>query len=189
MSAELKKIQELLIAKAENSNREFFEKMVPGKQKIYGVKTPVLNEIAKQYRNRSFVLAEELWKSGSWEERVIAIKIMEKTGKDDPARLLKMFRRFSKHIDNWAVCDGLGMQFLRGIVKTHTDQIFEIAAEYNHSKNPWQRRLSLVMVEWYTRRKELHPEIKKLVKNLEQDEEYYVKKAVVWIKRNFVKGK
>ncbi|MCW3119196.1 MAG: hypothetical protein JWM28_3278 [Chitinophagaceae bacterium] len=59
----------------------------------------------------------------------------------------------------------------------------------NHSKDPWKRLLSLVMVEQYTRDKNLHPEINRLVKNLEKDPEYYVKKAVMWIKRNFKKGK
>ncbi len=189
MSKQLKEIQQLLTVKAEKGNKTFFEKMVPGKQKIYGVKTPVLNEIAKQYKSGSFTLAEELWKAGSFEERIIAIKIMEKKGNDDPARLLSLFKSFSMHIDNWAVCDGLGMQFLRGIVKTHPKEIFEIANKYCKSKNMWERRLSLVMVEWYTRSKEFHPEIKKLVKTLENDKEYYVKKAVVWINKNFAKGK
>ena len=45
------------------------------------------------------------------------------------------------------------------------------------------------MVEWYTRQTEADAEIKKLVRNLENDQEYYVKKAVVWIERNFKKGK
>jgi|SRR5690242_3648262 len=189
MSKELKDIQQLLIAAASPANAAFFSKMVPGQQKIYGVKTPVLNDIVKKYKQGSFTLAEELWNSGALEEKIIAIKIMEKKGKDDPERLLKLFRSFSKQIDNWAVCDGLGMQFLRGAVKTHPDKIFSLAEQFNRSKNMWQRRLSLVMVEWYTRVKERTPEIKKLVKNLENDEEYYVKKAIVWIKRNFDKGK
>jgi 3-methyladenine DNA glycosylase AlkD len=189
MSQQLKEIQETLIAKAERSNAEFFLKMVPGEQKIHGVKTPVLNDLAKKFKAGSFELAEELWSSGSLEEKIIAIKILERTGKDDPQRLLKLCRQFSKQVDNWAVCDGLGMQFLRSIVKTHQQEIFELAKKFNHSKDPWQRRLSLVMVEWYTRQSSTHKEINELVKNLEGDKEYYVKKAVVWIKRNFKKGK
>jgi 3-methyladenine DNA glycosylase AlkD len=189
MSKELKEIQSILNSKAEKSNAEFFLKMVPGEQKIYGVKTPVLNELVKKYKSGSFDLAEELWNSGALEEKIIAIKILEKTGKTDPGRLLKLFKRFSKQIDNWAVCDGLGMQFLRSIVKTHQQEIFDLASKFNPSKDPWQRRLSLVMVEWYTRMPETHSEIKKLVKNLEGDKEYYVKKAIVWINKNFKKGK
>ncbi|HEV8284940.1 MAG TPA: DNA alkylation repair protein [Chitinophagaceae bacterium] len=189
MSRQLKEIQEELKVKAEKSNIDFFQKMVPGKQKIYGVKTPLLNELVKKYKSGSFDLAEELWMAGALEEKIMAIKILQKTGKTDPDRLLKLFKQFSKQIDNWAVCDGLGMQFLRGIVKTHQQQIFDLAKKLNHSKNPWQRRLSLVMVEWYTRHDDAHKEIKELVHHLENDNEYYVKKAVVWINRNFKKGK
>ncbi|MES1219317.1 MAG: DNA alkylation repair protein [Bacteroidota bacterium] len=189
MSKQLKEIQEILTKKTTKSNSEFYLKMVPGTQKIYGVKTPELNLIVRQYKEYSFNLAKELWDSGALEEKIIAIKIIEKTGKKDPAELMRLFKQFSKKIDNWAVCDGLGMQFLRGIIKTHADEIFSIAAQYNHSKDPWQRRLSLVMVEWYTRHADRNKEIMKLVKALENDPEYYVKKAVVWIKRNFEKRK
>jgi len=189
MSQQLKEIQKTLSAKAAKTNAEFFLKMVPGKQRIYGVKTPELNLLAQQYKAYAFDLAKELWTSGALEEKVIAIKIMEKMGKKDPRKLLTLFKQCSRQIDNWAVCDGLGMQFLRGIVKTHSKEIFELAGQFNISKDPWQRRLSLVMVEWYTRLGEHYDEIKKLVKNLENDDEYYVKKAVVWINKNFKKGK
>jgi 3-methyladenine DNA glycosylase AlkD len=189
MLSALQEIQKTLQAKAEKSNHVFFQKMVPGQQKIYGVKTPELNILAQKYKIHSFDLARELWESGALEEKIIAIKIIEKTGKQDPEQVLKLFKQFSKTIDNWAVCDGLGMQFLRGIVKTHAAEIFALASVYNHSKDPWQRRLSLVMVEWYTRKKEYTTDIKKLVKGVENDKEYYVKKAVVWLTRNFDKGK
>jgi 3-methyladenine DNA glycosylase AlkD len=189
MSIQLKEIQKVLLTNASQGNKDFFSKMVPGTQKIYGVKTPVLNELAKKYKAGSFALAKELWEAGSQEERIIAIKILEKKGKDDPTLLLKLFQQFASTIDNWAVCDGLGMQFLRSIVKTHNKEIFAIANKYNTDKNMWKRRLSLVMVEWYTRQTEFHPAIKKLIKNLNNDDEYYVKKAIEWLNRNLKKGK
>jgi 3-methyladenine DNA glycosylase AlkD len=189
ISEELQEIQQILTTHAKKESSDFFRKMVPGNQKIYGVKTPMLNKIVKKYKHGSFTLAEQLWNSGALEEKIIAIKIIEKTGREDSQKLLELFQQFAKKIDNWAVCDGLGMQFLRSIVKTDPASIFRLAREYNQSKDPWQRRLSLVMVEWYTRDKKTHPEINRLIKNLEQDKEYYVKKAVVWIKKNFKKGK
>lgn len=185
MSPILKKIKQELITHASAGNHDYYKKVVPGQQHIYGVKTPILNELVKKYKEGSFELAEQLWKSGWLEERVIAIKIIEKKGKDDPQRLLRLFKKLAPTIDNWAVCDGLGMQFLRGVVKTHAGEIFKIAGQYNRSPNSWLRRLSLVMVEWYTRDESFYPQIKALVKNLSEDDEYYVKKAVVWINRNF----
>lgn len=186
---QLKEVREILLKESDQKSADFFQKAVPGKQKVYGVKTPVLNEIARKYKDGTFEIAESLWEAGALEEKIIAIKILEKTGKQDPERLIKLFKKFSKEIDNWAVCDGLGMQFLRQVVKSHADEIFAMAKKMNASKDPWQRRLSLVMVEWYTRDKKFHPQIKMLVKGLEKDSEYYVKKAVSWINRNLDKGK
>jgi 3-methyladenine DNA glycosylase AlkD len=44
-----------------------------------------------------------------------------------------------------------------------------------------------VILEVFTKDSSLHPEIMSRVSLLEKDEEYYVKKAVAWIKRNFEK--
>lgn len=189
MSAHLKQIQAILKARATPETKLSHEKFVPGKEKIYGVKMPVLNELAQQFKAGGFELVEELWKAGSLEEKTLAVKMLGKIAKKDPERSLKLTQRFAKNIGNWAICDAMGMQGLKPILKTQQKEIFELAWKYNNSKDPWQRRLSLVLVEWYTRIKELHPEIKRLVANLENDDEYYVKKAVVWIKKNFAKGK
>ena len=189
MNQQLEAIQEQLSAKSDQSNIEFFGKMVPGKQKIYGVKTPQLNQLAKEFKNGGFELVTALWKSGALEEKIIAIKILERIGSKDVGKNLQLLKTFAKNIDNWAVCDGLGMQALKGVRKTKAEEIFKLAEQYNHSKDPWQRRLSLVMVEWYTRDPKFHPRIKRLVKSLENDDEYYVKKAIQWINRNLKKGK
>ena len=189
MSPALKSIQQKLSALATVSSQAFSKVMVPGDQHIYGVKTPQLNQLAKQFTPESFTLVEELWNSGSLEEQIIAIKIIEKIGKRDPKKTLLLFKRFSKRIRNWAVCDGLGMQFLKGVSKSHQAEILELAARYNVSKDPWRRRLSLVMVERYTKDPKLTDKINDLIANLSSDKEYYVKKAVAWIMRNYQKGK
>ena len=189
MQQQLKEIQRILKAKAIPEAKAAHQKFVPGKEKIYGVRTQVLNELAQQFKSGGFELTKELWKAGALEEKLLAVKMLGKIAKKDPERSLQMIRLFAKNIGNWAVCDAMGMQGLKPILKTHQKQIFALAWEYNSSADFWQRRLSLVLIEWYTRIKELHPEIKRLVKNLEKDEEYYVKKAVVWINKNFTKGK
>lgn len=187
--SQLKEIQNLLTQNATVAAKASHQKFVPGNERIYGVRMPFLNELAIKYKGGGFDLAEELWKAGALEEKVLAIKLLDKIAKKDPERSLKMVQLFAKNIGNWAVCDAIGMQGLKPILKTHQKEIFALAKKYNSSDDFWQRRLSLVLVEWYTRIKAMHPEIKKLVKNLEYDNEYYVKKAIVWINKNFEKGK
>lgn len=189
MSQQLKDIQKILMANSNPEAKASHQKFVPGEEKIYGVRMPFLNELAGQYKSGGFELIEALWKAGALEEKVLAIKMLGKIAKKDPDRSLKMVDLFAQNIGNWAVCDAIGMQGLKPILKTHSKEIFALAKKYNRSPDFWQRRLSLVLVEWYTRIKEMHPEIKKLVKPLENDQEYYVKKAIVWINKNFDKGK
>jgi 3-methyladenine DNA glycosylase AlkD len=81
------------------------------------------------------------------------------------------------------------MQSLKPVAKKIQKEIFDLSAKLVKSRNLWERRLSLVIIEVFTKDRSLHPEIKNRVNILENDEEYYVKKAVVWIKRNFEKGR
>jgi len=164
-------------------------KFVPNSEKVYGIRTPVLNLLAKKYKEGGFDLAKELWNSGAFEEKLLAAKLLNVICKKDPLLSLKLVARFSKDISDWAVCDAIGMQSLKPVAKKIQKEIFDLSAKLIKSKNLWERRLSLVIIEVFTKDKSLHPEIMKRVKMLENDEEYYVKKAVVWIKRNFEKGR
>lgn len=185
----LKAIQKALKENANPNALAAQRKFVPGITKTYGVYTPVLNDLAKEFKNGGFELVQQLWQSGSWEERVLAGKLLGRIAKKDPEQALQLVENFSAEITDWAVCDTLGMQALKPVVKTHQKEIFALATRLNKSKNFWQRRLSLVLVEWYTRNAAAHAAIHKLVARLEDDEEYYVKKAVIWIKKNFNKGR
>ena len=164
-------------------------KFVPNAEKIYGIRTPVLNVLAKKYKEGGFDLAKELWSSGAFEEKLLAAKLLNVICKKDPLLSLKLVAGFSKDISDWAVCDAVGMQSLKPVANKIQKEIFDLSAKLIKSKNLWERRLSLVIIEVFTKDKSLHPEIMKRVKMLENDEEYYVKKAVVWIKRNFEKGR
>src|SRR5437762_12324136 len=103
MSQQLIEIRRVLNAKANKNNSEVFLKMVPGRQKIYGVKTPDLNLLVQQYKTVSFDLARELWESVALEEKIIAIKIMEKTEKSDQKKWFSLFKKFWTEVENWAV--------------------------------------------------------------------------------------
>lgn len=160
---------------------------IPGEIESMGVRMPVVNEMAKKYREYCFDILHLLWNSGVHEQKILAAKILEQISNKDPQRAMLLVKEFSKTITNWAVCDTLGMQSLRKLRSKYADDIFEIAKELNTSANLWQRRLSLVIVEWYTRDASRHKALLNLIKPLKNDSEYYVKKAIAWIERNMQK--
>ncbi|HEU4860637.1 MAG TPA: DNA alkylation repair protein [Chitinophagaceae bacterium] len=189
MSALLKQIQNELKEHATPEAKAAAMKFVPNAEKVYGIRTPVLNRMAKKYREGGFDLVKELWNSGAFEEKLIAGKLLNVICKKDPLISLKLVTGFTKDISDWAVCDCVGMQSLKPVAKKIQHEIFDLSGKLVKSKNLWERRLSLVIIEVFTKDRSLHPEIIKRVKLLESDEEYYVRKAVDWIKRNLKKGK
>ena len=189
MSDLLKQVQKELQEHATPEAKAAALKFVPNAEKVYGIRTPVLNVLAKKYKEGGFDLVKELWHSAAFEERLLAAKLLTIICKKDPLLSLKLVTGFSKDISNWAVCDTVGMQSLKPVAKKIQQEIFDLSAKLVKSKDLWERRLSLVIIEVFTKDRSLHPEIMKRVKMLENDEEYYVRKAVEWIKRNFKKGK
>jgi 3-methyladenine DNA glycosylase AlkD len=185
----LKGIQEELMSQAETNAKESTGKAVPTSQKVYGVRMPVINEMAKEYKAGGFDLVQALWDSGAYEERLLAAKLLGKVAKKDPDRTLKLIDQFSGEISDWAVCDTLGMQSLKPILSVRQKEIFAMAGEYVHSENLWKRRLALVLVEGYTKQDDLREDIESLVRQLANDKEHYVKKAVQWIKSNLKKSR
>jgi len=189
MSDLLKQVQKELNEASTPEARTAALKFVPNAEKVYGIRTPVLNVLAKKYKEGGFDLVKELWDSGAFEERLLAAKLLNVICKKDPLLSLKLVTGFSKDISNWAVCDAVGMQGLKPVAKKMQKEIFDLSAKLVKSKNPWERRLSLVIIEVFTKDNSLKAGIMKRVKMLENDEEYYVRKAVEWIKRNFKKGR
>jgi len=189
MNELLKQIQKELNDYSTPEAKAAAMKFVPGAIKVYGIRTPLINELAKKYKQGGFELVKTLWMSGAFEEQLLAAKMLRLVCKKNPEQSLILVERFSKNINDWAVCDTLGMQSLKPVAKKMQNEIFDLSARLIRSDNTWQRRLSLVLLEVFTKDKNLHTEIKKRVKMLEKDEEYYVIKAIVWINRNIEKGR
>lgn len=189
MSDLLRQVQDELKEHSTAEAKAAALKFVPNAEKVYGIRTPVLNIMAKKYIEGGFDLVKDLWHSGAFEERLLAAKLLNVICKKDPSLSLKLIASFSKDISNWAVCDAIGMQSLKPVAKKIQKEIFDLSARLVKSRNFWERRLSLVIIEVFTKDNSLQAEIMRRVKLLENDEEYYVKKAVVWIKTNFEKGR
>ncbi len=177
----LAEIQKKLKAESSAEFAEQMKRVAPGATKIYGIKMPVLNELSKFCKQGGFELVEELWKAGAYEERILAAKTIRLLAKQDPERAISLVKKFSSDIDNWAVCDTLGMQSLKTINKIRSKEIFLLAREFSDSKIMWQRRLSLVLVEDFCKQPEFHPAIRELIEKQRGDKEYYMKRAVIWL--------
>jgi 3-methyladenine DNA glycosylase AlkD len=178
----LSEIQKILKKEANKKTRLSFEKFIPSSKKVYGVRIPILNKIAKEIKEPNFELIEKLWKSGAFEEKLLAAKILGRICKKDPEKTLKLIKKFSRDISDWAICDTLATQGIRKIVKEKKREIFDLSKELISSKNFWQRRFAIVLLVELNRQGFDKQKIEKLLKKVENDKEDYVQKAVAWLK-------
>ena len=180
---QLVEIRKILKNKSTKRTRESVKKFVPTIKKQYGAKTLVLNELTKKIKEPDFDLVEKLWQSGTFEERLLAAKILGKFSNKNPERTLELIKRFSKDISDWAVCDTLATQGIRKIAKAKQKEIFALSKKYISSKNLWQRRFAIVLLIELNRSGFDKKEIKKLAEKIKDDKEPYIKKAIIWLKK------
>lgn len=128
-------------------------------------------------------MVEGLWSAATFEERMLSAKILGKICMRDPERSLALVSKFSNEISDWAICDTIGTQGIRGIVKSRRREVFDLARRFVQSDVMWQRRLGIVLLTNYAKEDSFKKEIKEIIHPLEQDNEHYIKKAKTWIER------
>ncbi len=86
----LTEIQDKLSTFSTEEARVAFAKFVPNSRNVYGVRLPMINNLAKQYKAHGFPLIGKLWNSGAFEERMLAIKLLNKICRKDPDLTLEL---------------------------------------------------------------------------------------------------
>lgn len=187
MSTTLTSVQAQLRHAANEKARAATAKFVPTSQVVYGVRVPVLNALVKSCRAGGFDLVEALWRSGAFEERLLAAKLLGAIARQDPARALRFVSVASKDISDWAVCDTLGTQGIRPIAAAHRDAVFALAQRLTQSCRLWERRLGIVLLLNFATAPRERAAILKILAPLRSDTEPYIKKALAWIEKDLAK--
>src|SRR6185369_15384665 len=107
------------------------------------VRLPLLNQIVKEHRAGGFELAEALWKSGAFKEKLLAAKLLGSSCKKDLDRALTLAKKFAPQNSDWAVCDTRGMQGVKAIAVEKQIELLAWSNKLVTSKSLWERRLGL----------------------------------------------
>lgn len=151
---------------------------------ILGCNMPSIRAVAKEFSDIPIAELNATWKNSNTFDVLYVLLIIqskrELTLQDWPR-----LKRWSTRIDNWAHSDTLS-EIIARLLEQHPKQIYPDLKKWNTSKLPWQRRLSLTSLLYYSAmRSEYlpHNKILPLVKARLQDEHVYVQKAVGWTLR------
>jgi 3-methyladenine DNA glycosylase AlkD len=144
-------LKQALAAQSDEKAKGAVRKFIPTSQHVYGVRLPLLNQIVKEHRAGGFELAEALWMSGAFEEKLIAAKLLGSSCKKDSDRALTLAKKFAPQISDWAVCDTLGMQGVKAIAVEKQIELLAWSNKLVKSKSLWDRRLSLVFLTHFVK--------------------------------------
>ena len=159
-------------------------KFVPTSVEVYGVRLPVINDLARQHKEGGLPLVRALWKSGAFEECLLAAKILGAAARKHPEQTIALLEEFSSSIKDWAVCDTLGMQSVKPIAKKHQDAVLNSAKRLVAMPAMWQRRLGIVLLTHYAKEPARRAEVQQIVRPLRPEKEHYIKKALAWLDRD-----
>lgn len=189
MNKILSKIQKELKENIDNDYRErsfgFFKEPV----KIIGVRSKIVDQIAKKYfseikdfeKKEIYNLCEELLKSGYNENQSLSFNWLFKAKKQYTKSDFKIFEGWLKnYISNWGSCDNFCTHafghFLLGF-----PEFLSKAKEWTKSKNRWFRRASAVIMIYPNRKDRYIENSFEIADILLKDKDDLVQKGYGWM--------
>lgn len=160
--------------------REFHSGLVPGEDKIIGIRIPVIRkyarELFKEYHKDVDLLLENTGVE-YYEEKVLKGMLigMEKKGAE---QLLKRIEYFVPLIDSWAVCD----TFCAGLKETakYREEVYGLLEKYMDSGREFYVRFGLVMLLDYYVDEEYLERIFQWTEKAEL-KDYYAAMGAAWL--------
>ena len=133
--------------------------------------------------NDFIALAEELLKTGWFEDTIIAFHILSKLKKHYTKNTAKIFERWLKiYISNWAHCDFLCTSLIDHFIQADKEYAKKLFY-WTKSKNRWVRRASMVCFVKSAGKGMYLDIVLKTAKKLKSDNDDLVLKGAGWVLR------
>ena len=127
-----------------------------------------------------------IWKNTSYFEVALsATHFINSRSIEELNKKRKQLLQWQKRVDNWALSDEMSNCYSR-LLEHNKSDILPKFETWNTSKNPWERRQSMVGLLFYSRFRNKHLPCSKILSFIEPhlcDSHYYVQKAVGWTLR------
>jgi len=159
---------------------------------VLGVPVPALRAIVSAFRkmhrdldvktlNR---LAAALWKGSTFEEKALAISLLEVSGKILDDASWELLDSWVDEATGWGLCDWLALGPIAKIAYGQPDRFREVLG-WTKSENPWRRRIAAYAVRNFVRAGELDRPFQ-LLERLLYDDEFWVQRAVgTWLRESW----
>lgn len=167
------------------SSRRFFKEEIH----LHGVKSTSVISISREYRKlvkshskeEIFALCEELFKTGSFEESIIACNWAESMQKQFIPSDFDLFERWiDSYITNWATCDTFCNHTMGAFIEMYPAYLHRLK-QFTKSSNRWMRRAAAVSLIVPARKGMFLQDILEIAEQLLTDKDDLVQKGYGWM--------
>ena len=160
----------------EEKYKDFNSKLVLTKYKMYGIKVPILRDIAKKISKTNIISFLDIVKSNSYEEVMIEGLVISCIKEVDLC--VKYFNKFINKIDNWAICDTCISSMK--IVNKNKELFLKQIKKYIESKNEYVVRVGVVLLLNYYIEDSYIDLVFDIIDSINR-EDYYINMAIAWL--------
>lgn len=160
----------------EEKYKDFNSKLVLTKYKMYGIKVPILRDIAKKISKTNIISFLDIVKSNSYEEVMIEGLVISYIKEVDLC--IKYFNKFINKIDNWAICDTCISSMK--IVNKNKELFLKQIKKYIESKNEYVVRVGVVLLLNYYIEDSYIDLVFDIIDSINR-EDYYINMAIAWL--------
>ncbi|MBI4257096.1 DNA alkylation repair protein [Candidatus Uhrbacteria bacterium] len=170
--------------------KAFFRSATGTKLKFLAVRMPNLNQLVHEgfsfYKKTDREILkdwDQVWNQTTLHD-VMSLPLIYYRWKSSTLTSADFYvcKRWMERVENWAHADQL-CQLLSILYEKNPKLVEPTLRQWNHSKNPWKRRASVVCTIYYASKKRTPPSRKVvlfLIEPLLQDKDHYVQKGVGW---------
>lgn len=180
MGAERERVLTRLRSMADEGYQEFHSGLVPGNEKILGVRLPDMRKLAKELAKgdfRSYLSECQEGEDGFYEECMMEGLVIG-YGKMDLEERFSWLRAFVPKIDNWAVCDCCCATYK--FMEKEPKKSWEFLMNYLESGREFELRFMLVSMLDHFVTEEYADRVIEIIDQV-RHEGYYVKMAAAWL--------
>ena len=166
-------IKSTLISMGEDEYKKFSSKLIPtvDRDKIIGIRTPILRKYAKELENYDSFLTE--LPHEYLEENNLHAFLIEREKNFD--RCIEMLEAFLPYVDNWATCDSLKPK----VFKKEAVKLLSHIKRWIKSKDCYTVRYAINLLMTYYLEENFNKDFLVIVANIKSDE-YYVNMMRAW---------
>lgn len=170
----------------DNNYQKFHSNLLPGKEHIIGIRTPIIRNIAKEVTkgdSTSFLMQSRnayQKEMATYEQVLIEGLVIALIANKKPVELLKVMEdisQFVKKIDNWATCD-LFCASLK-IIGKYPDDFYDFLEAFVWSGEEYEVRMAIVLFMNYYLCEAYLERVFQLCESAKGG--YYVDMAVAWL--------